>query len=666
MVVFERLKLKNFKRFSGDHNFQLHDAGQMTVFAAQNGVGKTTLMDSIHIVLYGKRGFAKRYPKVNFKQWLANAYSIEAPKSEYPEMQFSLDIICPIRGKIIIMRKYWLLSEKDGGYSDEIVVTINGKPLELELGENIGYVSERWIESFIPHSIMRRFLVDGERLSELDTRLVDQELIKGIDDLLGIGLLDRLDSHLNSLRSETLRKMVPENKKNKMDEMIELSDKFSLEILEETENIIEIKKEILETKEEMEKLNLMIQEISRKEGDEDNTLRIEWVKRHSELNSIRKDLLEKTNTSLPFIISQLPNDLNNWRINEIRLLLEEKNRSDENIKFMNKVLSEITPSISKKDHARLEKMALDITKQKNAKEIESPISSLGLEHLRKIENRHIEINIVEQKLSFENILEIANTRFKKLKEIETKLREATDGLDIALTANKLKDQAMYLGGKQAELTRLIEIKNKKEEGLIQIDKQIEEMKSESDSNSILWKKMKTISNLREVLTKVSQNKRATISAPLSESFKEGFKLLSRKSERLEDVKINPDSYKMTMKMRGFEGNWLDRDLSATEKQHVGLALLYALRKVGNKAYPVIIDTPTSRMDRDHKGWSVTRFYPALSHQVIVLATSDDLGDGLYEELKETRALGCELLIKETTENSVTVEMQNLSNFFKVR
>ena len=158
----------------------------------------------------------------------------------------------------------------------------------------------------------------------------------------------------------------------------------------------------------------------------------------------------------------------------------------------------------------------------------------------------------------------------------------------------------------------------------------------------------------------------SISAPLSESFKEGFKLLSRKSERLEDVKINPDSYKMTMKMRGFEGNWLDRDLSATEKQHVGLALLYALRKVGNKAYPVIIDTPTSRMDRDHKGWSVTRFYPALSHQVIVLATSDDLGDGLYEELKETRALGCELLIKETTENSVTVEMQNLSNFFKVK
>jgi DNA sulfur modification protein DndD len=666
LVEFERLRLRNFKRFSGDHNFQLRDEGQMTVFAAQNGVGKTTLMDSIHIVLYGKRGFVKRYPKVNFKHWLANAYSIEAPKSDYPEMQFSLDIKCPIRGKIIIMRRYWLLSDRDGGYSDEVVVTIGGKPLELELGENIEQVSERWIESFMPHSIMRRFLVDGERLSELDTRSVDQELIKGIDDLLGIGLLDRLDSHLNSLRSETLRKMVPENKKNKMDEMIELSDNFNLEIIEETEKILELEKEIIETKEEMDKLNLMIQEISRKEGDKDNALRIEWVKRHSELNSIRKDLLEKTNTSLPFIISKLPNDLNDWRINKIRLLLEEKNRSDENIKFLNKVMNEIKPSISKNDRGRLEKMALTITEQKNAKDIDSPISNLSLSELRNVENRHIELNLIEQKLSFENILDTANLRFEKLEEIENKLREVSDGLDIALTANKLKDKAMHLGSKQAEVTRLIEIKNKKQEGLLQIDKQIEEMKSESDSNGILWEKMKTISNLREVLLKVSQSKRATISAPLSESFKEGFKLLSRKSERLKDVKIDPDSYKMTMEMRGFEGNWLDRDLSATEKQHVGLALLYALRKVGNRAYPVIIDTPTSRMDRDHKGWSVTRFYPALSHQVIVLATSDDLGDGLYEELKETNVLGCELLIKETTENSVAVEMQNLANFFKVK
>ena len=105
--------------------------------------------------------------------------------------------------------------------------------------------------------------------------------------------------------------------------------------------------------------------------------------------------------------------------------------------------------------------------------------------------------------------------------------------------------------------------------------------------------------------------------PLESSFLEGFELLSRKSGRLEEVKIDTNDYSTNLKMRGFDGNWFDRDLSATEKQHVGLSLLYALRKAAlsskyGLSLPVIIDTPTSRMDIEHKGWSVTRFYPNLS------------------------------------------------------
>ena len=121
-------------------------------------------------------------------------------------------------------------------------------------------------------------------------------------------------------------------------------------------------------------------------------------------------------------------------------------------------------------------------------------------------------------------------------------------------------------------------------------------------------------------------------------------------------------------MRGFKGNWLDRDLSATEKQHVGLSLLYALRKASSiskygLSLPVVIDTPTSRMDIQHKGWSVTRFYPNLSNQVIVFATSDDLANGLYDELIESKVLGLQLLITETTDNSVEVNEQKLGAFF---
>ena len=103
--------------------------------------------------------------------------------------------------------------------------------------------------------------------------------------------------------------------------------------------------------------------------------------------------------------------------------------------------------------------------------------------------------------------------------------------------------------------------------------------------------------------------------------------------------------------------------SATERQHVDLAGLRP-QKVIDKVVPTFGgDTPTSRMDRRHKGWSVTKFYPKLSNQVIVFATSDDLSDGLFEELEESGALGLQYLITEVSDNSVKVVNSNLSAFF---
>lgn len=665
MVVFKNLRINNFKRFAGSHQFTLFGEGQMTVFAAQNGVGKTTLMDSIFLCLYGRRGFQDRYSKITFNGWLQNALSIEAPKSDYPEISFSIEIHCPIRGLIDISRKYWILKEEDGGITEELVVNIDSKPLELEKEEKRNDVSERWIEAFLPYSVMKRFLVDGERLSDLDTRLVNREIVEGIDDLLGIGTLERLLSHLQKLNNQTLRKMAPDGQKMKIDELMHLSEEYSAELNEMIVEVEEKTKQLEIIDNRMGELNKKIQNFSSAKGDEDNKLRIDWVKKHSELNSVRNSLLEITNSSLPFILAELPLDLEDWNIRKIRTLLEEQKTGEDNINFVNKLLKEIRPSLDKKNNQKIIEKAKQLIQKKKNMEINSPLSTFDLDFVNKIEKRHIELNLDGKKSILSDVTNSASKNLEELIIIEEELRNAADGAGITEIANELKEKAMQLGGLQAEITKLTELQKKKVEGLEQIDEQINAIKSKTDKKSLLNQKINVIKDLREVINRIISEERQSMAVPLSESFYEGFKLLSRKSDRLEKIEINPLNYETIIKMRGFEGNWLDRDLSATEKQHVGLSLLYALRKIGNKAYPVIIDTPTSRMDKDHKGWSVTRFYPALSHQVIVLATSDDLGNGLYNELKETESLGCELHIKEKTENSVIVEESNLSNFFGV-
>ena len=59
-------------------------------------------------------------------------------------------------------------------------------------------------EDYLPHSAMRRFLVDGERLSHLNPKLLNEEVVSGIDDVIGIGLLNRLDTRLEYARRGAL------------------------------------------------------------------------------------------------------------------------------------------------------------------------------------------------------------------------------------------------------------------------------------------------------------------------------------------------------------------------------------------------------------------------------------------------------------------------------
>ena len=56
---------------------------------------------------------------------------------------------------------------------------------------------------------MRRFLVDGERLSHLDPKRIDDEIVSGMDDVIGIGLLHKMRRRILSVRRETRSRSLP-------------------------------------------------------------------------------------------------------------------------------------------------------------------------------------------------------------------------------------------------------------------------------------------------------------------------------------------------------------------------------------------------------------------------------------------------------------------------
>ena len=113
-MKFKSLRMKNFKRFAGSHTIPLSGDGSVTVIAAENGVGKTTILDAFFLCLHGKRGMKlrKNNTKFQFEEWLANAFSSLAEvMSGYGEVSVGLDCSDDNGQSFSIHRSFWIEME---------------------------------------------------------------------------------------------------------------------------------------------------------------------------------------------------------------------------------------------------------------------------------------------------------------------------------------------------------------------------------------------------------------------------------------------------------------------------------------------------------------------------------------------------------------------------
>ena len=660
--MFERLTLRNFKRFSGKHEVPLRGPeGQVTIIAAENGVGKTTLMEAIHISLYGEEGFQFLHPGKDFETWLEAAYSVDAGSDR--TILLALEMQDHIMGKIRISRVYWLADQDGESIEEEVGITIDGKPLEREPGERREKMAERWIQDYLPPVSMRRFLVDGERLGDLDPNRIDEEIVGGIDDIVGIGLLTRLGKRLEWIRRSTLRSLAPDDQVDTLNDLLVILEDCQEERKRATEELESCERRLVTDGERVEELQHQIENLTMADGSESVQLRMDYAISQSELTSSRKEVQEHLMGALPFVVAGVPQDLSEWDIqNVLEGKKEEERRSDRDW-YLEAVIQE--SKVDDEASALLREAARKLSSGEDA-ERSDPLHELSIEFVEGVISRHGALGIPDARPSIQEAMDEAMRKLDRFEAAEHDLKVATKGTGISEMASELKELATSMGSTQAEIARLRGEVKQSEESAEKVEGRIDQISQNADGDSRLNRRIKRIEHLQELVGMVAAGAREEFAQPLSESFAEGFELLSRKSGSVERVSIDTSDYSTYLSMKGFEGNWLDRDLSATEKQHVGLALVYALRRASTRwalPLPVVVDTPTSRMDRKHKGWSVTKFYPKLSNQVVVLATSDDLGDGLFEELMASGDLGNQMVIREVSENSVEVVSTDLSAFF---
>lgn len=141
---------------------------------------------------------------------------------------------------------------------------------------------------------------------------------------------------------------------------------------------------------------------------------------------------------------------------------------------------------------------------------------------------------------------------------------------------------------------------------------------------------KLMGNVLEALPALASGLQASKEQRFADYLREALANLWHKSDLLQHVIVSFAD--RVIDLHGPAGRISKRDLSAGEKQLFSVGLIYALGKMAHASMPLVIDTPLGRLDKAHRRRFVGHFLPSASHQVILLSTDTEIVGPLYDDI----------------------------------
>jgi len=645
-MIFLELTVENFGPYRGkqviDLRPQINDnvISPIVLLGGMNGGGKTTLMDAMRLALYGQRAQCSTRGSLSYPDFLKQAVNKQTLAHEETSVELLFEHIIKNMQVQFRVKRRWTRNPKNG--KDILGILIDDWPDSAWL--------ETWderIEDFFPIGISNLFLFDGEQVKELaDLETPPNVVVKAIQSLLGLELAERLAIDLDILA----------NRKRK-----QLADSKELADLEEIEKKLNCYKSEWE---ESEKAVLALKEkagIARKKlyaakdkfkleggkiAGERSQLEQQLKNQREMAQKQRDNLCELAAYYLPLALitpvlfqaktqgeqelnwqkAKVAQDIIKERDQRLFQYLEQLNiakKQLENIKiYLEDDYHKLTdnPENQERIFLGLDEQALQQLKTVLDHQLPSQIQSSQdtLEALRNIEEA---ISSLEQQLAvaappevYEQLLENVSQAQGELTKIETAIEEAEEGCK--------KCQSEY---------------EKAKKHLEQYSQNTIDRKNVNHIIDSVAKVQSTLKVFKEKLTLKKLNK-------LEVEVTECFRYLLHKSDLVHRVVIATEDFSLSL--YDPQGQPVEKHrLSAGEKQLLAIAFLWGLARVSGLNLPIAIDTPLGRLDSSHRQNLIERYFPAASHQVILLSTDTEIGEKEVNSLREQDAIAREYLLK---------------------
>ena len=641
-MILRKMSLTNIGLFQGTHEFQLcpkitkAKTRPIVLIGGMNGAGKTTILNSLRLCLYGAEVLGPKVARSTYERYLFNLIHrsknlLLKPDSASVQIEFEHAYLGTT--DVYQVSRSW--TKNGSGVKEKLAIQKNGELLQ-EL------VSDQWqtfLKDLIPSGLSDLFFFDGEKIQSLaDDIQGSEELANSIRALLGLDLAERLRVDLGIYVkrniSNTSDKKLYGQLKAIESEMAELTKQKRF--LYQRRAKVESSKQLVTGKIEAKERKLAA------EGGDFANSRTNLIAEDKRLadkqESLENRIRSMCTTNLPFaLVPDLCKELLNQLREEEKLM--QKLTVEKQLKKINRQISkDVLPKLKSAGYGKkpsqqilsIFKNWLDEKSSTSRKKKVQIIHGLSLK-----EKSNIETAIRD---AIENISVDIQKTAASLHKTAEKRRLIQASIAKAPTEDLLRPIMNSLSSLNQQLGQYVQEIKVIDQELRTIDNKISELErhqtkliEKKTAKRKIYDRTSLAKNVRKAMDSYINKITNRKLEQLNHAVLAKYSLLSRKTDTVKSISIDPKTFNISLS--DASGNKIPKDeLSAGEKQIFAVSMLWALASTSGRLLPVVIDTPLGRLDSSHRSNLINNYFPFASHQIIILSTDTEVDKNLYKKL----------------------------------
>lgn len=621
-MIIKELKLYNFGVYAGENIFEFVSNKPIVLVGGMNGRGKTTFLEAILLSLYGQNSFAYQESKFkSYGQYLKSYINLSDGSNEASiELYFSLD---SSEKETYRIKRSW----NGFGYRVKEDITVYKNEIVNP------FLTENWpmfIENILPSRLSNFFFFDGEKIAEVAVEDTDTKMKESIRSLLGISVLDVLSNDMSRIISRSTKKNTDDKSVLELQKLRSYKDEMAKKM---SDLDARIKEKKLKLDEKIKHLDLMKNEYKAKGGDvvkQREDLYQKKISLVASLNQCNELLINDAASQLPLVlVRNLLLDIEEQAILEqdkktlamtlyqMKYMLKSyKKEFPDNAEKASHFINYIDENAESGDIEEIYGLSDNVLFRLQSlldKELSEKIEN-ARKHLKMQNSNRKEIDQLENYLSVDIDEKALAKLYKTIKTLEAEITE------IEVKINSLEGQYKSLNAQFLSVN--VEFKKKVESYLQKVEL--------NDDIDRLLKYSQIANNIIDEYKIRLQKRKVSV---VAETMTQCYKLLANKKTLIDKILMNEET--LDLKYINFDGEEVAKaSLSAGEKQLMVISLLWALAKCSKRKLPVIIDTPLSRLDSNHRETLINSYFPNASEQTIILSTDSEITKDYYKMMKE--------------------------------